>query len=427
MDAGDTDQPTAAGPAAWAGLGTRPAPILVSAELWWIDLPFRRPVTTSVGTHSHRPLLLVRLGCRTGARAVDGWGECAALGDTAYHDEDVPGAFDVLGRTLVPALVARAQARGGTLPGTAALGELPGARGNPMAFAALEMAVADAHLRCEGRSLADLLGVAGRRVPLGAVVGTQRSVDDLKTEVAVLADEGYTRLKLKIGPGWDLEPVAAVAALGRRAPADGEGSHPTRNGPAALLIQVDANGAYREQDADHLARLDRHRLLCLEQPLPPGDLEAHARLARQLATPICLDEDLDSPSQVQRAVRSGACSVVCVKPARLGGVAAALETIDRCTASSTPLWLGGMFESGYARGVNTALAALPGFSWPGDLSPARSYLAEDLVQAVTPDRRDPDGALEACLPTQPGMGPAPEEEVVRRRCVRRLEVPVDGA
>ncbi len=422
MDAAGPGERTDAPSAAWAALGTGGAVTLDSAELWWVDLPFRHPVATAVSTHSRRPLLLVRLGCRRDGRAVDGWGECAALGDTTYHNEDVVSAFDVLGRSLLPALVTRVASAGGILPAVAALADLPGTDGSePMAFAALEMAVVDAHLRAEGRSFADLLGVSGRSVPVGAVVGTHRSVDDLKEEVTALADEGYARVKLKIGPGWDLAPVAAVATLAARA-----SSGASTGDPAPLLIQVDANGSYREEDADHLSGLDRYPLLCIEQPLAPGDLEAHARLARRLATPICLDEDLDDPSRIVEAVTAGACSVVCLKPARLGGVAAALGTIEWCRASATRLWLGGMFESGYARGVNVALAALPGFSWPGDLNPASRYLAEDLVAPPALFRRPEDGALAVRVPTVPGMGPAPDTDLLVRRCVRRLDLMVPG-
>ncbi len=283
----------------------------------------------------------------------------------------------------------------------------------PMAFAALEMAVADAHLRVEGRSFAEVLGVAGAERPGGSrrpgppVGGRPGGRNRLVGRGGVF--EGQAQDRTRVGPR---------AGGGR-----GVARHATA---APFLIQVDANGTYREQDADHLAGLDRYPLLCVEQPLPPGDLEAHARLARHLATPVCLDEDLDSPSTVRRAVTGGACSVVCLKPAHLGGLAAALETVSWCTASATPLWLGGMFESGYARGVNTALAALPGFSWPGDLSPAPSYLAEDLVSAAT---RRPAGR------GRRAGGPRPDSARhgsrsggggVRRRCVRRLDVVVPG-
>jgi O-succinylbenzoate synthase len=177
---------------------------------------------------------------------------------------------------------------------------------------------------------------------------------------------------------------------------------------------VDANGAYGEGDAAHLAELDRFGLLCVEQPFDPPGLEAHARLARRISTPVCLDESLDSPATVERALALGACSVVCVKPARLGGLGAALQVIETCAGSGVPLWMGGMFESGYARGVNTTLAALPGFSWPGDLSPTRTYLGDDVVPGPRLSRSGPDGSLVARVPDGEGMGPPPDADSLLR-------------
>jgi O-succinylbenzoate synthase len=228
------------------------------------------------------------------------------------------------------------------------------------------------------------------------------------SRVKALADDGFTRVKMKIGPGWDIEPLDAVS----------------RSLPD-LRLQADANGAYTEEDGDHLGDLDRFGLLCLEQPFDPTDLAAHARLSTQINTPICLDESLSSREDVETALAMGACSVVCVKPARLGGLGAALEVIESCTASGVPLWMGGMFESGYARGVNTTLAALPGFAWPGDTSPARSYLADDLVPAPSLRRAGPATSMVTSPPGGTGMGPIPDLGVLGRPGVhrQRMEMP----
>jgi O-succinylbenzoate synthase len=269
-------------------------------------------------------------------------------------------------------------------------------------MAALEMAVADIHLRASHRSLAELLGVAGRSVELGAVCGRADSIDALVAEVGELADRGYERVKIKIGPGWDAVPLEAV-----------------RQAFPQLGVQADANGTYGRDDTDRLATLDRFELLCLEQPFDRHDMEGHAVLAARMTTPICLDEGVDSPSKVFEALELGACSVVCVKPSRLGGVGPALEVVERCTLSGIPLWLGGMFESGYARGVNAAVAALPGFSWPGDLSPARDYLGDDLVPAPRLSRPRPRRSLTTELPDGPGMGAPPDPAVLQRYGRRR--------
>jgi o-succinylbenzoate synthase len=383
---------------AWGSIGGAGSVQLEAVELWRVELPFVRPVATAKSVHRSRPLVMVKVIGRAdgdpGGQRIEGWGECAALADATYDREDVNGSFRTLRDTLVPALIERAGPIGSSLPPPSGLGPVREvAPGNPLAFAALEMAVADAHLRAEYRSLADVLGVSGREVELGAVVGQTDSVQALVEEAKELAAQGIRRLKMKVGMTWDVVPVKAV----------------TKAVPQ-LRLQVDGNGAYGEGDAAHLAELDRFGLLCIEQPFGPPGLEAHARLARRISTPLCLDESLDSPATVERALALGACSVVCVKPARLGGLGAAIEVIESCTAKRVPLWMGGMFESGYARGVNTTLAALPGFSWPGDLSPSRTYLDDDLVPEPELSRTGPEGALLARVAEWDGMGPPPSPE-----------------
>jgi o-succinylbenzoate synthase len=380
---------------------------LITVGLWRIELPMRAPITTAKGVHRRRPLVMVELVGELDGSPVVGWGECAALADATYDREDVAGSFRALEDGLVPGLLALTSRSGGRLPGPSRLGPIRGAAG-PLAFAALEMAVADCHLRAGRTSLAALLGVEGRTVEVGAVIGQYDSVDELVSGAEAVAEAGIGRLKMKIGPGTDIVPVGAVS---RAVP--------------QLRLQVDANGSYAEADADHLAGLDRFELLCLEQPLAPTDpagLDAHARLARRLTTPICLDESLDSPATTFEALARGACSVVCVKPSRLGGLGAALQVIERCAASAVPLWMGGMFESGYARGVNTALAALAGFSWPGDLRPAGSYLDQDLVGEPGLFRSGPGSALRVELPSGPGLGEPPDRRILERWAVTRVGI-----
>ena len=394
----------AAGPtgAAWRGLGAGAGSRLESARLVQVDLPFRRPLATARGVHRHRPLVLVQLVCRTAdGPSVAGWGECAALADATYDAEDVDSAFAALRDVLLPALLAAA-VRTGSVP---SVGALPAdvARGRwPLAWSALEMAVGDAHLRAAGRSLADVLGVTASDVVPGAVLGLPTSTDSLVADLDRLQDEGYARAKVKVAPGTE---QLFVDALGGR-------------GATALPVQVDANGAYRSGTLDGLYELDRLGLLCIEQPLGRDDLAGHRALVARLTTPVCLDESLGSPAQVVEAVSTDACSVVCVKPSRLGGIAACLDVVDWCGAHGVPWWVGGMFESGYARQVLTALAALPGPTLPGDLAPAPTYLAADLVDPVT-DTRDPsDGARRVAVHRGPGVAPAPDPGAVDALLVR---------
>jgi o-succinylbenzoate synthase len=418
-DATDPTDPTPVAAAAPDARDAADAVRLTTVGLWRIELPMRAPIATAKGVHRRRPLVMVELVGELDGSPVVGWGECGALADATYDREDVDGSFRALEDWLVPGLLAMASRSGGRLPGPSQLGPIRGAAG-PLAFAALEMAVADCHLRAVGTSLAALLGVEGRTVEVGAVTGQCDSVDELVSGAEAVAEAGIGRLKMKIGPGWDVVPVEAV-----------------RRAVPELRLQVDANGSYVEADGDHLAGLDRFDLLCLEQPLAPTDradptrpadptdpagLDAHARLARRLTTPICLDESLDSPATTFDALARGACSVVCVKPSRLGGVGAALQVIESCAAAGVPLWMGGMFESGYARGVNTTLAALTGFSWPGDLRPAGSYLDQDLVAAPGLSRSGPESALRVELPRGPGLGDPPDRRVLERLAVTRVTI-----
>lgn len=378
-------------------------------HLWLVELPFRRPVRTAKGAHRRRPLVLVQVEAHASGSMVEGWGECAALADTTFDSEDVTRSFTLLEHALVPGLIDLALRAGTRLPRPSELAGIRGAAPDgTLAYAALEMAVADVHLRAEGRSLADALGVAAHQVPVGAVVGQAGSIDALVADVGDWVEAGYRRIKMKIGPGWDLAPVDAV----------------TRAFPD-LSVQVDANGSYQRDQVDLLSALDRFGLLCIEQPLGRGDLEGHAWLADRLTTPVCLDESLDSLPTTRRALDLGACSVVCVKPARLGGLGAAIDVVTLCTETGVPMWMGGMYESGYARGVNATLAALPGFAWPGDLSPAEGYLGVDLVPPCPARSDGQDRSPVVDLPGGTGLGPIPDrrllEELVQRRT--RIEIP----
>ncbi len=419
----------------WRELGAGSGLQLDRIELHMVELPFLRPIETAKVSHRSRPIVLVHLSGHRSSdppSGVDGWGECAALADGAYDGDDVPTSMRELRTNLLPRLRGFASAKGGrvVLPSDVPtmLGDperdrsTPGrTRGpvSPPAVAALEMAVADMFLRAEGTSFATLLGVEGALVEAGAVVGRAPSIDQLVSSVGLLVDAGYRRVKVKIGPGWDVVPMTALCG--------------TFTG---TRFQVDANGSYEDPGARQWGALDRLGLLCIEQPFDRHDLGSHVALARRLTTPICLDESFDSPDSVEVALDAGACSVVCVKPGRLGGIGAALAVLERCHERGVPLWMGGMFESGYARGMNATLAALPGFAWPGDLSPARTYLADDLVpephdrsQACVPHRSrtgfgSADRAPAVAVIGSPGLGPVPDAAKVDRYLRSGVRLPI---
>ncbi|MEW1722919.1 o-succinylbenzoate synthase [Streptomyces sp. NPDC093109] len=352
---------------------------LKGVELRRIHMPLVTPLRTSFGTESLRDILLLRVVTTD----AEGWGECVALQDPRYSSEYVDGAADVLRRFLVPAL-----ARLDHLDAVAVAPALEPFRGHRMAKAALEMGVLDAELRAAGRPLARELGAVRDRVPCGVSVGIMDSVPELLDAVGGYLDAGYVRVKLKIQPGWDLEPVRAV----RERYGDG------------VLLQVDANAAYTRADARHLSRLDPHGLLLIEQPLPEEDLLGHAGLAKSMATPICLDESIVSARAAADAIALGACSIVNIKPGRVGGYLEARRVHDVCHAHGVPVWCGGMLETGIGRAANVALAALPGFTLPGDTSASDRYYAADLTEPFLLD----NGHL--AVPTGPGIGVEPLPE-----------------
>ncbi|HEX6468868.1 MAG TPA: o-succinylbenzoate synthase [Streptosporangiaceae bacterium] len=353
---------------------------LTNVELRRVSMPLVAPFRTSFGTETTRDILLVRV---VTDGDVEGWGECVAMSSPLYSSEYVDAVADVLRRFLVPALVAV-----GPLKAHAVAGHLAPFKGHHMAKAALEMAVLDAELRAEGRSFGCALGAVRDRVPCGVSVGIMDSVPQLLDAVGGYVAEGYVRIKLKIEPGWDIEPVRAV-----RERFGGD-----------LLLQVDANTAYTLADARHLAGLDPFELLLIEQPLDEGDMLGHAALARQMKTPICLDESITSARDAAAAISLGACQIVNIKPGRVGGYLEARRIHDVCAAHGVPVWCGGMLETGLGRAANLALAALPGFTLPGDTSASGRYYAADITEPFVLDR----GHLD--VPSGPGLGVTPLPE-----------------
>ena len=354
-----------------------------------VRLPLVTPFRTSFGTETERDVLLVEV---EGEGAI-GWGECVAMTEPLYSSEWVEGAHAVTRAHLLPRLAAAASGSSGTGAGVRAeevAGVLAPVKGHPMAKAAVEMAVLDAELRLSGRSLASYLGSAADRVPAGVSVGIPGSVDALLSTVEAHLVEGYVRIKLKIEPGWDLEPVAAVR---------------DRFGPDVPL-QVDANAAYTIADAGRLGELDPYGLLLIEQPLPEDDLAGHAELARRIATAVCLDESITSARSAREAIERGACSVVNIKAGRVGGYLEARAIHDACRAAGVAVWCGGMLETGLGRAANVALAGLPGFTLPGDLSASDRYFHEDLTAPFILD----GGHL--AVPSGPGIGRIPRPEVL---------------
>ena len=355
---------------------------LTGVELRRITMPLVAPFRTSFGTETTRDILLLRVVTDDS----EGWGECVAMGDPRYSSEYTDAAEDVLKRFLIPTLSTVE-----SLDATRVAPALAPFKGHRMAKAALETAVLDAELRSSGRSFARELGAVRATVPCGVSVGIMPTLGELLDAVGRYLEQGYGRIKLKIQPGWDVEPVRAVRE---------------RYGDD-ILLQVDANTAYTVSDARHLAKLDPFGLLLIEQPLDEEDVLGHAELARHVGTPICLDESIVSARAAADAIRLGACAIVNIKPGRVGGYLEARRIHDVCAANGVPVWCGGMLETGVGRAANIALAALPGFTLPGDTSASDRYFSTD----ITPPFVLSDGHLP--VPTGPGIGVEPLPDVLR--------------
>jgi o-succinylbenzoate synthase len=350
-------------------------------ELVRCSLPLATPFRTAHGVESARQLLLVHVV----ADGVDGWGECAALAEPGYTSEYIDGAAAIIERFLAPVVLAA-----GHITASGLRSQLEGIQGHLMAKAAIEMAVLDAELRAAGQSLADHLGATRTAVPAGVAVGITSSVEQLVAEVGAHVTDGYGRVKIKVAPGWVVEPMRAL-----------------REAFGDLAIQVDANGAFTLDDADQLAALDDFDLQLIEQPLAADDLLGHGELARRIRTPICLDESIVSANSASTALSLYACRVINVKAPRVGGLFEAVCIHDVCVARNAGAWVGGMLESDIGRAANIALAALPGFTLTGDISASRRYFADSICEPF----ELVDGHI--AIPDVPGIGRTPDDAQLR--------------
>jgi len=363
-----------------------------SIEIRRLRLELLEPFETSFGSVRSRLIVLIEMR----AGGASGWGEVVASEEPLYSYETVETACHVLRDYFGPALL------DGPVSG---LGDLTTRlavyRGHPMARAGLQLAFADLIARVRGESLSRLLGGVRERVPVGVSLGIQPSVSALIERVDRYVGLGYQRIKLKIKPGWD---VSVVEEVRRRYP--------------AIRLSVDANAAYTLADCEHLKKLDAFGLLMIEQPLQSDDILDHSKLQRELATPICLDESITGLRAARQALDEGSCRILNMKVGRVGGYSEALAIHELCRERSVPLWCGGMLESGIGRAHNIALASLPGFALPGDISASRRYFARDVIVPEVEVNRD--GTVD--VPRAPGLGFEVDRDFIaaRSESVERL-------
>jgi O-succinylbenzoate synthase len=302
------------------------------------------------------------------------------MSEPLYSPEYVIGCLDFMKRFLIPALRDKPSITAEDVPVV-----LKPFLGGQMAKAALETAILDAQLKDQGISLAKYLGATKTKVECGVSVGIANNLDELVEEVKSYVDAGYRRIKLKIEPGWDYEAVKTIRQI-----------YPD------IPLQVDANQAYSRSDGKLLAKLDDFNLLLIEQPLDEHDILGHAMLAKEVKTPICLDESIISLQSAHDALALEATTVINIKPGRVGGYIESKKIHDFCLDKKIPVWCGGMLETGIGRAANLALAALPGFTLPGDTSASSRYFKQDITTPFVMN----DGYL--TVPTGPGIGVEPD-------------------
>ena len=360
-----------------------------------IRLPLREPFAISSGVTTTRRILLAHLETGDGLEA---WAECVAGDLPNYSPETIDTAWLAIRQWLAPRLLGA----GLSAPEEAHERLSADVRGHEMARATLEMGVWALFATAQGIPLARLLGGERAVVETGISLGIQSDREALVARARAALDQGYRKIKIKIKPGKDLEYVAAArGALGAAAP-----------------LMADANNAYTLADADHLARLDDFDLVMIEQPLAWDDLIRHAELQRRLRTPICLDESITCVERAEDMIRLDAGRIVNIKPGRVGGLAASRRIHDLCARHGVPVWCGGMLESGVGRAYNVALASLPNFRIPGDLSPSARYWERDVVEPewVMNERG------EITVPTTPGLGVAVDVARIDALTVRSEEL-----
>jgi O-succinylbenzoate synthase len=326
-----------------------------------------------------------------------GWGECASPSDPYYCPETTGTCWHILTEFLVPLVIG---ADWNTIDEFVHQYRL--VKGNQFAKAGLEMAAWELLARRRAIPLAALLGGTRTKIESGVSLGIEDDSDVLYSLIDRYLAEGYRRIKLKIAPQHDIEVVRRV-----------------RERYPSIPLQVDANSAYTLDDADRLAALDDFGLLLIEQPLAHDDIIDHARLQERLRTPICLDESVHSAEDARKALDLGACRVLNIKVSRVGGLREAQRIHDLCGARGVPVWCGGMHEFGIGRAANVAIASLPGFTLPGDISGSDKYYQEDLVDPLITAH---DGCV--TVPSGPGLGHEPNLERIARHTIREWTVGV---
>ena len=359
-------------------------------KLYHLRMALRTPFETSFGRIKAREGLLIEVFSPDGT----GYGECVADHDPGYSYETTQTAWQLLKDFIVPALLRQEVESPASFQESVA-----SIRGHPMAKAGVEMALWDLLGKAQNKSLGEMLGSQRKQVEVGVSVGIQDSAQELVKVVASYLENGYQRIKIKIKPGRDVVETKAV-----------------REAFPRIRLQVDANSAYTLETAQALQPLDNLDLLLIEQPLAEDDLWDHSQLQPRFKTPLCLDESILSVRHARQALEMGACRVINIKAGRVGGLSNAVDIHNYCIKLGIPVWCGGMLETGVGRASNLALAALPGFTLPGDISASERYYVED----ITEQRFTLNSDSTITIPDGPGLGVSLDRSALERATLTTL-------
>jgi O-succinylbenzoate synthase len=359
-------------------------------ELKQLVMPLVAPFETSFGRQTEKSFILVSV---TGD-GVTGYAESVSMAFPFYNEETTETNWYMLEHFLIPLLFSHDISHPEDLSPL-----FKRIRRNYMAKASLEGAVWDLYAKQQGKSLARSIGGVKTEIEVGVSIGIEPTSDEVLKKVDRFLSEGYKKIKVKIKPGFDIEPIARIRKeFGDDVP-----------------LMADANSAYQLSDIDIFKELDRFNLLMIEQPLGHEDIIDHAKLQRQMKTPICLDESIHSVDDAVHAVELGSCKIINIKIGRVGGIHESVKIHDYCKQHNIPVWCGGMLESGIGRAHNIAIASLDHFIIPGDTSASNRYWKEDIVEPevvlVKP------GIL--AVPTKPGIGYEIRPNIVKNYTVRQ--------
>lgn len=361
-----------------------------SIILHHLSMPLVSPFETSFGIETERECVIVEIR----SEGFTGYGECVPSRDPGYNYETTGTAMHILTDFIVPLLLDKDIKDAADFQS-----RVTGIRGHHLAKAGVEMALWDLLGKRAGKSLRELLGGEREKVEVGVSIGIQESAQGLVRSAADYIKQGYARVKIKIKPGRDVEDASAV-----------------RKEFPNLRLQVDANSAYTLNDADILKPLDKLNLLLIEQPLFEDDIWDHHKLQERFKTPICLDESIVSPRHARYAIEMNACRIINIKAGRLGGLSQAVSVHDLCQEISMPVWCGGMLETGIGRASNLALASLPNFVLPGDISASDRYYKRD----ITNERFVLNSDSTINIPHGPGLGVTIDEDALNDFTLAKL-------